>query len=131
MPLTASLPASLPTQPKGGAPDLVGHWATKKAETETALKMVATYKDLGDLAEEGRQGAGGLGCTTATAVCTNTAPSASALAHGDVSPQVGCCRNLSVSSWQLAVGGPLRLANATPTPSTTTALPQAAQPAHG
>jgi len=41
-------------QPKAGGPNLVGQWAAKKAETETALKMITTYKDLGDLAEEVR-----------------------------------------------------------------------------
>lgn len=40
------------SKPKAGGPNLVGQWAAKKAETETALKMITTYKDLGDLAEE-------------------------------------------------------------------------------
>lgn len=48
-------------QPKAGGPDLLSQWAAKKAETETALKMLATYKDLGDLEQEVGTGGGGYG----------------------------------------------------------------------
>lgn len=39
-------------QPKPAGDNLVEQWAKRKAETEAALKMVATYKDLGDVAGE-------------------------------------------------------------------------------
>ncbi|GBG00562.1 hypothetical protein Rsub_13369 [Raphidocelis subcapitata] len=41
-----------PPKPKGGAPPIVSEWAAKRAETEAALKMAATYRDLGDVAGE-------------------------------------------------------------------------------
>lgn len=41
-----------PPKPKGGAPPILSEWAAKRAETEAALKMAATYRDLGDVAGE-------------------------------------------------------------------------------
>lgn len=43
-------------QGKGPSSGLLSAWGAKKAETETAIKMLTTYKDLGDVAEEVRRG---------------------------------------------------------------------------
>ncbi|KIZ00175.1 F1F0 ATP synthase associated 60.6kDa protein, partial [Monoraphidium neglectum] len=40
------------SKPKAGGGDLLKAWSSKKAETEAALKLLTTYKDLGDLAGE-------------------------------------------------------------------------------
>jgi hypothetical protein len=64
----------------------MGSWAAKKAETETALKMITTYKDLGDLAEEVGVLVGGWGVAVrvvvAVVVAVVAAVVAAALAVG-------------------------------------------------